>query len=76
MSQPYVSQLPRLVVKWINQVIEGMQMHMYVFIITNDLDDFEWHQSVIVEHVIESLEWFGLRLYQRPSSYGKVTKEA
>ncbi|MBR5652331.1 MAG: hypothetical protein IKW93_08980 [Bacteroidales bacterium] len=49
---------------------------MYVFIITNDLDDFEWHQSVIVEHVIESLEWFGLRLYQRPSSYGKVTKEA
>ena len=76
MSQPDVSQLPRLVVKWINQVIEGMQMHMYVFIITNDLDDFEWHQSVIVEHVIESLGWFGLRLYQRPSSYGKVTKEA
>ena len=76
MSQPDVSQLPRLVVKWISQVIEGMQLHMYVFIITNDLDDFEWHQSVIVEHVIESLGWFGLRLYQRPSSYGKVTKEA
>ena len=76
MSQPDVSQIPRLVVKWINQVKEGMQMHMYVFIITDNLDDFEWHQSVIIEHVVESLEWFGLRLYQRPSSYDKTIKEA
>lgn len=76
MSQPDVSQLPRLVVKWIDQVKEGMQLHMYVFIITNNLDDFEWHQSVVIEHVIESLGWFGLRLYQRPSSYDDKKKEA
>lgn len=76
MSQPDVSQLPRLVVKWIDQVKEGVQLQMYVFIITNNLDDFEWHQSLVIEHVMESLGWFGLRLYQRPSSYDENTKEA
>ena len=75
MSQPDVSQMPRLVVNWSGHVKEGMQLHLFVFIITNNLDDFEWHQSEIIEHVVKSLGWFGLRLYQRPSSYDELTKE-
>ena len=76
MSQPDVSQMPRLLVQWLDQQKEGVQLHLYVFIITNNLDDFDWHQSLLVEYVMQSIEWFGLRLYQLPMSLDDMIEEA
>ena len=46
-----------------------MPLQVYVFITDGGAAAFEWQQSLIVEHIIESLDWFGLRLYQSPSAY-------
>ena len=69
MSHPHISQQPRLIVRWMEQKEGGMPLQVYAFIIDSRLDAFEWQQSQIVEHIIESLEWFGLRLYQSPTGY-------
>lgn len=70
MKNPVISHKPRLNVRWIEQEKEGgMPLLVYVFIITDSIDDYEWQMSLITEHVAESLDWFGLRLYQRTSSF-------
>ena len=50
------------------QTIEGIPLQVYVFITKNSLVEFEKEQSKITEHIITSMEWFGLKLYQRPAS--------
>ena len=69
MNHPHISQQPRLIVSWQEQKEHGMPLQVYAFIIDSSLPSFEWQQSQIVEHIIESLDWFGLRLYQSPSAY-------
>jgi miniconductance mechanosensitive channel len=69
MNHPHISQHPRLIIRWMEQVENGMPLQIYAFITDSGLVSFEWQQSQIIEHVIESLDWFGLRLYQSPSSY-------
>ena len=69
MNHPHVSQQPRLVVRWLEQKESGLPLQVYAFIMDSSLPAFEWQQSQIMEHIIESLEWFGLRLYQSPSAY-------
>ena len=69
MNQPYISQKPLLIVRWLEQKDEGMPLQVYAFIMKGQTAMFEWQQSQIIEHVIESLEWFGLRLYQTLSSH-------
>ena len=69
MNHPHISQLPRLLVRWLEQTENGMPLQLYAFITDSSLAAFEWQQSLIIEHVIESLDWFGLRLYQSPSNY-------
>lgn len=69
MNNPHISQLPRLIVRWMEQKEQGMPLQVYAFITDSSLPSFEWQQSQIVEHIIESLDWFGLRLYQSPSAY-------
>lgn len=64
-----VSHYPRLVVRWQEQVHEGMPLQLYVFITESRLAAFEWEQSKIIEQVVESLPWFGLQLFQRPSGF-------
>ena len=46
-----------------------MVLQVDAFLIDTDLPSFEWEQSQIIEHILISLGWFGLRLYQSPSSY-------
>ncbi len=75
MDHPHISQQPRLIVRWMEQVEGGMPLQVYAFIIDSNLAAFEWQQSVIIEHIIESLVWFGLRLYQRPSGYDLRNKK-
>lgn len=69
MNHPHISQHPRLVVRWLEQTESGMPLQVYCFITDSGMPAFEWQQSQITEHIIESLKWFGLRLYQSPSNY-------
>ena len=69
MNHPHISQQPRLIVRWMEQKESGMPLQVYAFITDSNLPGFEWQQSQIIEHIMESLEWFGLRLYQSPSNY-------
>ena len=69
MNHPHVSQMPRLVVRWKEQMESGMPLQVYAFITEGGLAAFEWQQSQIIEHIMTSLEWFGLQLYQTPSGF-------
>lgn len=69
MNHSHVSQYPRLMVRWMDQKDGGMQLQVYAFLVDSSLAQFEWQQSQIIEHIIKSLDWFGLRLYQSPSAY-------
>lgn len=65
----HVSPHPRLLVRWQGQTDNGMPLQIHAFITDSTVMAFEWQQSQIIEHIIESLGWFGLRLYQGPSSF-------
>lgn len=69
MNHKHISQHPRLIVRWMDQKEYGMELQVYAFIIDSNLAAFEWQQSQIIEHIIKSMDWFGLRLYQSPSAY-------
>lgn len=69
MANAHVSQKPRLLVRWINQNDSGMVLEVYAFLVDSELSAFEWQQSLIIEHIIASMTWFGLRLYQSPSAF-------
>ena len=69
MSNEHVSQRPRLLVRWIEQKDSGMVLQVYAFLMDYDFSAFEWQKSQIIEHIIKSMSWFGLRLYQSPSAY-------
>ncbi|MBO4573921.1 MAG: mechanosensitive ion channel [Bacteroidales bacterium] len=69
MNNPHVSQQPRMIVRWLEHTDAGLPMQVYAYITDSELTAFEWQQSQITEHIIKSLGWFGLRLYQRPSGY-------
>lgn len=69
MRHDKVSHEPRLIVRWLDQTNEGMPLQIYAFITDTYLAPFEWQQSKIVEHVIKSLYWFDLQLYQSPAGY-------
>lgn len=82
MNHQHISQEPRLIVRWLEQKDGGMPLQVYAFITDSNLAQFEWQQSQIIEHIIKSLDWFGLRLYQSPSAFDVsnsniyLTKEA
>ena len=69
MNHPHISQQPRLIVRWLEQQKEGMPLQIYAFIIDSTFAAFEWQQSQMIEHIIKSLAWFELQLYQSPSAY-------
>lgn len=69
MHHPHVSHEPRLIVRWLEQIPEGMPLQIYAFITDSSLAPFEWQQSLIIEHVIESMAWFNIQLYQSASGY-------
>lgn len=69
MNNPCISHRPSLVVRWMDQNDSGLELQVYAFITESTFAAFEWQQSRIVEHILTSLEWFGLRLYQSPSAH-------
>ena len=68
MNNPSVSHKPRLLVRWLEPRDCGMVLQVNAFITDSNLSDFEWIQSQIIEHIVRSMGWFGLQLYQRPSA--------
>lgn len=71
MAHPHISQRPRLIVSWQDQTENGLTLQIDAFIIDSDWSTFEWQQSQIIEHIIESMAWFGLRLYLRQADQEK-----
>lgn len=69
MHHPHVTHEPRLVVRWLEQVPEGLPLQIYAFITDCSLAAFEWQQSQIMEHAVGALAWFHLQLYQSASGY-------
>lgn len=69
MEHSHVSQRPRLLVRWIEHKESGIVFQVYAFLIDSELSAFEWQRSQIIEHILKSMSWFGLRLYQSPSAY-------
>ena len=69
MNNPCISHQPRLIVRWVEQKDSGMTLQINAFIPDSSWAEFEWKQSQIMEHIITSMDWFGMRLYQRPSAY-------
>ena len=69
MQNIHVCQQPRLFVTWKEQMNEGLPFHIHIFINDTKWEAFEWQQSEITEHVIQSLDMFNLQLYQSPSGY-------
>lgn len=69
MGNEHVSQQPNLMVRWTEQNDSGLTLQVYAFLLDSKLAAFEWQQSHIMEHIVESMGWFGLRLYQSPSAY-------
>ncbi|MGN0214063.1 MAG: mechanosensitive ion channel domain-containing protein [Muribaculaceae bacterium] len=69
MNRKSVSHEPRLLVRWLEHISEGLPLQVYAFIINSSLAAFEREQSLIIEHVVKSMSWFDLQLYQSPSGY-------
>ena len=69
MQHEHISHEPRLIVRWLEQKNEGLPLQIYAFITDSYLAPFEWQQSQIIEHIIESMAWFNLQLYQSASGY-------
>ena len=65
MNNPSVSQMPRLMVSWQEHTVSGLALEVHFHIMNGGYSSFEWQQSSISEHIIEALDWFGLRLYQK-----------
>ena len=69
MNNPIVTQQPRLIVRWEEPNEAGMPLQVYIFLLATGFSAFDWQQSRITEQIVEFLGWFGLRLYQSPSSH-------
>lgn len=69
MQHEHISHEPRLIVRWLEQKNEGLPLQIYAFITDSYLAPFEWQQSQIIEHIVESMAWFNLQLYQSASGY-------
>lgn len=71
-----ISHTPRLIVRTLEPKAEGTPLQIYVYIRKFNLYQFELAQSEITEFAILSMAWFGLRLYQKPTSndISEITK--
>lgn len=67
MNNPEITRYPRLVVRLLEPTSEGIPLQVYTYILKTSVMPYELVQSSVVEHILLSMEWFGLRLYQKPS---------
>ncbi|MDE6269859.1 MAG: mechanosensitive ion channel family protein, partial [Muribaculaceae bacterium] len=69
MNHAHISRTPRLLVRWLEPQPEGLPLQIYTYIIDSSLEDFEWQQSAIVEHLLAAMALFNLQLFQSASGY-------
>lgn len=69
MNHKKVSRQPRLVVRYLEPTDNGIPLQIYAFLTEISLEPFEWTQSNIIEHVLESMKLFNLRIYQNASAF-------
>ena len=69
MNNDEICRFPRLIVTLKEPIPEGIPLEVYVFILKTRLAQFELVQSEIEEHILQTMQLFGLRLYQRLSAY-------
>ena len=69
MNHKKVCRRPRLVVRYLEPTDNGVPLQVYAYLTEISLEPFEWTQSAIIEHILESMKWFNLRLYQNASAF-------
>lgn len=69
MNHKKVCRLPRLVVRYLQPSENGLPLQIYAYLTDISLEPFEWTQSSIIEHILESMKWFNLRIYQSASAF-------
>ncbi|MBO7113852.1 MAG: mechanosensitive ion channel [Bacteroidaceae bacterium] len=67
MNNPELTRYPRLIVCIKEPAPDGIPLQVMVFSVKTAFMQYEDVRSAVIEHIILSMEWFGLRLYQRPS---------
>lgn len=67
MNNPDLTRYPRLIVSLNEPAPDGMPLQIKVFSIKTAFIQYEAVRSAVIEYVMLSMEWFGLRLYQKPS---------
>lgn len=69
MNHNKISRQPRMIVRYLEPTENGIPMQIYAYLTDISLETFEWTQSSVVEHVLESMKWFNLRIYQNASAF-------
>lgn len=67
MNNQELTRYPRMIVCLKEPSPDGIPLQIIAFSVKTAFVQFETMRSSVIEHVIFSMEWFGLRLYQRPS---------
>lgn len=67
LSQKTVSRFPKFAVRLLEPTSEGLPLQIYAFLLRTQWEEFEQEQSRIVEHVISTMELFGLVFFQYPA---------
>lgn len=63
-----VSIEPRLFITLRDPKPEGIPLFINAFLKERERNRFEMAQSSIMDHILLSMQWFGLKLYQRPAA--------
>lgn len=63
-----VSIEPRLFITLRDPKPEGIPLYINTFLKERERNRFEMEQSRIIDHILLSMQWFDLKLYQRPSA--------
>lgn len=69
MNNKKFSRAPRLIVRYLEPTEFGIPMQIYGYIVDVSLESFEWVQSETIEHLLQVMTYFNLRLYQSPSGF-------
>lgn len=69
MNHTKICRRPRLVVRYLDPSENGLPLQIYAYLTDTSLEPFEWTQAKIIEHILESMKWFNLRLFQNASAF-------
>lgn len=68
MNHSDITRQPQLIVRLLSPTSEGVPLQIEAYVSQTINMSYEFIQTSVIEHIIMSMSWFGLRLYQKPSS--------